>query len=57
MNGEKRMLNVNTHANPADMFTKHLGGGESGGEKRAKFTSMILHHVYAEYAGQIIQNG
>jgi len=50
---EWQMTYINTHSNPADMFTKPLGGGE----KRVKFTSMILHHVYAEYTGQIIQNG
>jgi len=50
---EWRTTYINIHVNPADMFTKPLGGGE----KRAKFTSMILHHVYAEYTGQINQNG
>jgi len=49
---EWRTTYINTHSNPADMFTKPLGGGE----KRVT-TSMILHHVYAEYTGQIIQNG
>ena len=50
---EWRTTYINTHVNPADMFTKPLGGGE----KRARFTSMILHHVYAEYTAQLNQNG
>jgi len=38
---EWRTTYINTHDNLADLFTKPLGGGE----KRTKFTGMILHHV------------
>jgi hypothetical protein len=39
---EWRLSYVNTNDNCADMLSKHLAGGQ----KRRRFTSMILHHVY-----------
>ena len=39
---EWRTTYLNTSLNPADMFTKSLPGGE----KRARFTSYVLHYVY-----------
>ena len=38
---ERRTTYINTHLNPLDMCTKPLPGGE----KRAIFTSDILHYV------------
>ena len=38
---EWRVTYVNTHDNFADILTKPLAGGE----KRTKFTSMVLHHM------------
>jgi hypothetical protein len=39
---EWRTTYLNTALNPADMCTKSLPGGE----KRARFTSYVLHYVY-----------
>jgi len=39
---EWRTTYLNTALNPSDMFTKSLPGGE----KRAWFTSYVLHYVY-----------
>ena len=38
---EWRTAYINTHDNIADMLTKPLSG-----EKRKKFVSMVLHHIY-----------
>ena len=45
--GEWLTAYVNTHDNVADMLTKPL----MGGEKRTKFTRMILHHLYDSASG------
>ena len=39
---EWRLTYVNTNDNFADMLSKSIPGGQ----KRKRFTSMILHHVY-----------
>ena len=40
---EWRTAYINTHDNIADLLTKPLAG-----EKRRKFVSMILHHIYSQ---------